>query len=76
MSTEVSAEVDSEVVPEVVAEESRPRKDEIRAQIKIGQAVRDYVEASEQFGKASIRLNESCKALREIIKPSTTLVVR
>ena len=69
MSTEVSEEV-------VVEKPEDPSMVAIRAQIKLGQAVRAYLDASEKFESASQDFSESCQAVRAGVKPNTTIVVR
>lgn len=66
----------TEVIAEVVVEESvDSMRDEIRAQVKLSSVIRDYIESKERFESASMNYSENCQAVRDVIKPSTTIVV-
>ena len=71
----MSEEVD-EVVSEVVVVAEDPMMTEIRAQLKIKAAVRDYIQAAEDFGRASLAFSKSCQAVRDVIEPDARFILR
>jgi hypothetical protein len=72
----VAAMVVDEQVDAVLSEEPvDPMMVKIRADRKLGEVVRAYVEAAERFDKAGKDFSASCQAIRELIKPNTTVVV-
>lgn len=74
MSTDTSAEVG-----EAVIEEEKPVDPmlvKIRAQRKVSGAVAAYVDAKKRFENASDKYNESCQAIRDVVKSGTSIVVK
>ena len=71
----MSEEVDEVVSEEVVVTEDL-MMEEIRSQLRISSAVRQYLNAVEKFELVSKELENSCKAVRESIKPDAKLVLR
>jgi hypothetical protein len=70
---EMSEVATSEVVVEKTED---PMMEEIRSQLRISSAVREYLRAVEQFETASKEFHDSCKAVRESIKPDSRFVLR
>ena len=71
----MSEEVD-EVVSEVVVVAEDPMMEEIRSQLRISSAVRQYLNAVEKLELVSKELEKSCQAVRDVIEPDARFVLR